>query len=159
MLELKQRLSFKVAEIGINLLGSPNKHLSNSQLLRWEQDGKIVMKINGSKAGIWHDFSTGDGGDLFTLVQREKKCDFVEAKKYLQDMFAMSIHKSKNLAANLAVNKNQQIKTTTEQDAEIVKIKKAEILYEKSDTLKYVMPNHVVKRYLSEHRGIKEVLT
>ncbi len=38
-LELKQRLSFKTAEIGINLLGSPNKHLSNSQVFtvgtRW----------------------------------------------------------------------------------------------------------------------------
>ena len=54
--ELKQRLSFKAAEIGINLLGSPNKHLSNSQLLRWDKDGKIAMKINGNKAGIWHDF-------------------------------------------------------------------------------------------------------
>ncbi len=158
-LELKQKLSFKAAEIGVNLLGSPNKHLSNSQLLRWEKDGKIAMKINGNKAGIWHDFSTGDGGDLFTLVQREKNCDFVEAKKYLQDMVAMSTNESKDIAVNLAANKNQPIKTPTKQDDEIVKIKKAEILYEKSDALKYVMPNHVVKRYLSEHRGIKAVLT
>ncbi|KJV77709.1 conjugal transfer TraA domain protein [Rickettsia hoogstraalii str. RCCE3] len=36
-LELKQKLSFKAEEIGRNLLGSPNKHLSNSQLLRWEK--------------------------------------------------------------------------------------------------------------------------
>ncbi|KJW03296.1 putative conjugal transfer protein TraA [Rickettsia endosymbiont of Ixodes pacificus] len=117
------------------------------------------MKINGSKAGIWHDFSTGDGGDLFTLVQREKNCDFIEAKKYLQDMVGMSTNKSKDIAVNLAVNKNQQIKTQTEQDDEIVKIKRAKILYEKSDSLKYIMPDHVAKRYLSEYRGIKEVLT
>ncbi|MFP3034766.1 MAG: conjugal transfer protein TraA, partial [Candidatus Tisiphia sp.] len=108
----------------------------------------------------WHDFSTGEGGDLFTLVQREKNCDFVEAKKYLQDMVGISsTNKSKDIAVNLAANKNQQIKTPTEQNDEIVKIKKAAILYEKSDSLKDVMPNHVVKRYLSEHRGIKEVLT
>ncbi len=30
--ELKQRLSFKAEEIGRNLLDSPNKHLSNSQV-------------------------------------------------------------------------------------------------------------------------------
>ncbi|WP_040255710.1 MobA/MobL family protein [Rickettsia hoogstraalii] len=153
-LELKQKLSFKAEEIGRSLLGSPNKHLSNSQLLRWEKDGKIVMKIHGSKAGIWYDFSKGEGGDLFTLVQREKNCDFVEAKKYLQNMVGVSTN-SKDLAAN----KNQQIKTQTEQEAETVKIKRAIGLYEKSDSVKYVMPNNVAKRYLSEHRGIKEVLT
>ncbi|HJD59025.1 MAG TPA: toprim domain-containing protein, partial [Rickettsia endosymbiont of Ceroptres masudai] len=117
------------------------------------------MKINGNKAGIWHDFSTGEGGDLFTLVQREKNYDFVEAKKYLQDMVGSSTNKSKDIAVNSAANKNQPIKTQTEQESEIVKIKKAAILYEKSDALKYAMPDHVAKRYLSEHRGIKEVLT
>ncbi len=157
-LELKQKLSFKAEEIGRSLLGSPNKHLSNSQLLRWEKDGKIAMKIGGSKAGIWHDFSIGEGGDLFTLVQREKNCDFVEAKKYLQNMVGVSTN-SKDLAVNLAANKNQQIKTQTEQEAETVKIKRAIGLYEKSDSVKYVMPNNVAKRYLSEHRRIKEVLT
>ncbi|KJV78084.1 toprim domain protein [Rickettsia hoogstraalii str. RCCE3] len=158
-LELKQKLSFKAEEIGRNLLGSPNKHLSNSQLLRWEKNGKIAMKIGGSKAGIWYDFSKGEGGDLFTLVQREKNCDFVEAKKYLQDMVGMSTNGGKDLAANLAADKNQQIKTQTEQYDEIAKIKRAIRLYEKSDSIKYVMPNNVAKRYLSEHRGIKEILT
>ncbi len=157
-LELKQKLSFKAEEIGRSLLGNPNKHLSNSQLLRWEKDGKIAMKINGSKAGIWYDFSKGEGGDLFTLVQRKRNCDFVEAKKYLQNMVGVSTN-SKYLAVNLAANKNQQIKTQTEQEAEIVKINRAISLYEKSDSIKYVMPNNVAKRYLSEHRGIKEVLT
>ncbi len=81
------------------------------------------MKINGSKAGIWHDFSTGEGGDLFTLVQREKNCDFVEAKKYLQVMVGSSTNKSKDIEVNLPVNKNQPIKTQTEQESEIVKTK------------------------------------
>ncbi|EER22343.1 AAA family ATPase [Rickettsia endosymbiont of Ixodes scapularis] len=159
-LELKQKLSFKAEEIGRNLLGSPNKHLSNSQLLRWEKDGKIAMKIGGSKAGIWYDFSKDEGGDLFTLVQREKNCDFVEAKKYLQNMVGMSTN-SKDLVTNLKLNKNKQVKTNDqkEQYDEIAKIKRAIGLYEKSDSVKYVMPNNVAKRYLSEHRGIKEVLT
>ncbi len=96
------------------------------------------MKINGSKAGRWYDFSKGEGGDLFTLVQREKNCDFIEAKKYLQNMVGVSTNVGKDLAANLAANKNQQIKTPTGQDDEIVKIKRAIGLYEKSDSLKYV---------------------
>lgn len=159
-LELKQKLSFKAAEIGQSLLGSPNKHLSNSQLLRWEKNGKIAMKIGGSKAGIWYDFSKDEGGDLFTLVQREKNCDFVEAKKYLQNMVGMSTN-IKDLVTNLKLNKNKQVKINDqkEQEAEIAKIKRAIGLYEKSNSIKYVMQNNVAKRYLSEHHGIKEVLT
>ncbi|WP_410528047.1 toprim domain-containing protein [Rickettsia tamurae] len=249
--ELKQRLSFKAEEIGRNLLGSPNKHLSNSQLLRWEKDGKIAMKINGSKVGIWYDFSKEEGGDLFTLVQREtqlnkidnrlssinfktleelvaiqdqenkspniidkvgnwfkgvvedikdrlhsndnyyhlrvkleppakvaeilgststnlatshkvqeeQNCDFVEAKKYLQDMVSISTKVDEALAVNLSTNKKRQIKTQTEQESEMAKIKRAEILYEKSDSIKYSMPNNVATRYLSEHRGIEKILT
>jgi|GEM_PF-5259193 len=157
-LELKQRLSLKAEEIGRNLLGSPNKHLSNSQLLRWEVDGRVAMKINGSKAGIWYDFSKSEGGDLFTLVQREKNCDFVEAKKYLQDMVGMS--NSKDLPTNLTVNKNKQVKTNDqkEQDAEITKIKKAEMLYEKSNSVLYSLRNDPARTYLTKHRGITKVL-
>ncbi len=105
---------FKAEEIGRNLLGSPNKHLSNSQVLRWEKDGKIVMRIGGSKAGRWYDFSKGEGGDLFTLVQREKNCDFVEAKKYLQDMVGIS-NNSKLLEDKIKEQFDQKVKNQDQQ--------------------------------------------
>ncbi|ABV84883.1 AAA family ATPase [Rickettsia massiliae] len=159
-LELKQRLSFKAEEIGRNLLGSPNKHLSNSQVLRWEKDGKIVMRIGGSKAGRWYDFSKGEGGDLFTLVQREKNCDFVEAKKYLQNMVGVS-NNSKLLEDKIKEQFDQKVKNQDQQAkyTEISKIKRAISLYEKSDSIIYMTPNNIAKRYLSEHRGIKKILT
>ncbi|WP_341788960.1 AAA family ATPase [Rickettsia endosymbiont of Lasioglossum villosulum] len=158
--ELKQLLSFKAEEIGRNLLGSPNKHLSNSQVLRWEKDGKIVMRIGGSKAGRWYDFSKGEGGDLFTLVQREKNCDFVEAKKYLQDMVGVS-NNSKLLEDKIKEQFDQKVKNQDQQAkyAEISKIKRAEELYEKSDSIIYMTPNNIAKKYLLEHRGIKKILT
>ncbi len=156
-LELKQRLSFKAEEIGRNLLGSPNKHLSNSQVLRWEKDGKIVMRIGGSKAGRWYDFSKGEGGDLFTLVQREKNCDFVEAKKYLQDMVGIS-NNSKLLEDKIKEQFDQKVKNQDQQAkyAEISKIKRAEELYEKSDSIIYMTPNNIAKKYLLEHQCCKE---
>src|SRR5210317_2085277 len=27
----------------------------------------LVVEMNGSKAGLWHDFATGDGGDILDL--------------------------------------------------------------------------------------------
>ncbi len=142
------------------MLGSPNKYLSNSQVLRWEKDGKIVMRIGGSKAGRWYDFSKGEGGDLFTLVQREKNCDFVEAKKYLQDMVGIS-NNSKLLEDKIKEQFDQKVKNQDQQAkyAEISKIKRAEELYEKSDSIIYMTPNNIAKKYLLEHRGIKKILT
>ncbi|KJW03826.1 toprim domain protein [Rickettsia argasii T170-B] len=118
------------------------------------------MKINGSKAGIWYDFSKGEGGDLFTLVQREKNCDFVEAKKYLQDMVGIS-NNSKLLEDKIKEQFDQKVKNQDQQAkyAEISKIKRAEELYEKSDSIIYMTPNNIAKKYLLEHRGIKKILT
>ncbi|MFQ3887707.1 MAG: toprim domain-containing protein, partial [Rickettsia conorii subsp. raoultii] len=122
--------------------------------------GKIVMRIGGSKAGRWYDFSKGEGGDLFTLVQREKNCDFVEAKKYLQDMVGIS-NNSKLLEDKIREQFDQKVKNQDQQAkyAEISKIKRAEELYEKSDSIIYTTPNNIAKKYLLEHRGIKKILT
>jgi Ti-type conjugative transfer relaxase TraA len=114
-LKLKQLLSFKAEDIAHSLLGRPNELLSNNYILRWEKDGKIAMKIKGSKAGIWYDFSKGEGGDLFTLVQRERKCNFVEAKKYLQEMVGMATVNKQDMLADLVSDKSYRQDKTQNQ--------------------------------------------
>ncbi|CAK6517816.1 MAG: hypothetical protein IRF12RH_07285 [Rickettsia helvetica] len=81
----------------------------------------------------WYDFSKGEGGDLFTLVQREKNCDFIEAKKYLQDMVGIS-NNSKLLEDKIKEQFDQKVKNQDQQAkyAEISKIKRA---YMKNQTL------------------------
>ncbi|MCC8399436.1 MAG: toprim domain-containing protein [Rickettsia endosymbiont of Platyusa sonomae] len=160
MTNLKQQLLLRAAEIGVSLLGEPNKHLSSRDTLRWEKDGKITMKIVGNKAGTWYDFSEGKGGDLFALVQKKKNCNFVQAKEYLQDMIGIP---NKDKAA-LDIELDKFYKHTIEQeqkakDVEFAKLKFVQSQYENSATVKYSIPEHVARTYLSEHRGIKTVLT
>ncbi len=160
-LKLKQLLSFKAEDIAHSLLGRPNELLSNNYILRWEKDGKIAMKIKGGKAGIWYDFSKGEGGDLFTLVQRERKCNFVETKKYLQEMVGMPTVNKQDMLADLVADKSyRQDKTQNqqEQDKEAAKIKRAEGLHEKSSSILHSTNNNVARQYLGKHRGIKAVL-
>ncbi len=119
------------------------------------------MKIKGSKAGIWYDFSKDEGGDLFTLVQRERKCNFVQAKKYLQEIVGMSTVHKQDLLVDLATDKSyRQTKTQNqqEQDKEAAKIKQAEGLYEKSSSVLHSTNNNVARQYLGKHRGIKIIL-
>lgn len=62
--ELRHMLKFKVESIAGDLLGEPNKRLSNGRELRYGEHGKIAVRIRGEKAGMWHDFSNDKGGRL-----------------------------------------------------------------------------------------------
>ena len=42
------------------------------------------MKISGDRMGHWYDFASGKGGDIFSLVQEKKGCDFKGAIEYLR---------------------------------------------------------------------------
>jgi hypothetical protein len=37
------------------------------------------------KTGRWHDFATGDGGDVLELVRTVRKCSFPDAVRWLSD--------------------------------------------------------------------------
>ncbi|KJV70415.1 conjugal transfer TraA domain protein, partial [Orientia tsutsugamushi str. UT76] len=80
-------------------------------------------------AGKWYDFSTGQKGDLLSLVQRERVCSFFEAKEYLKSMVGMSNISNgirvrlrltilNNTLNNLKVLKSQKFKTCMNDQAE-----------------------------------------
>lgn len=81
---LKSEVKFKAEEIARDILGSPNKRLSNAKTLRFGENGKIAVRISGDASGQWYDFSASKGGDLFHVVQEYKNCDFKEASEYLR---------------------------------------------------------------------------
>lgn len=83
---LKSEVKFKAEEIAQDILGIPNKRLSNSKTLRFGESGKIAVRINGEASGQWYDFSSSKGGDLFTLVEEYRNCNFKEASDYLRSI-------------------------------------------------------------------------
>ena len=43
----------------------------------------LKITITGDKKGLWHDFATGENGDMFHLTQANQHIDFPEALKFV----------------------------------------------------------------------------
>lgn len=69
--EVREGLLCSIQALVAELLGPPNKHLSNAREWRWGNKGALAIAMSGRKAGLWHDHATDEGGDLFDLIRRE----------------------------------------------------------------------------------------
>jgi len=49
----------------------------------------LGIHLSGDKAGVWQDFATGEGGDLLTLWQAVRGCDFKQALQEAADYLGM----------------------------------------------------------------------
>jgi putative DNA primase/helicase len=74
---LRVALRARAAEVAERLLGPPT--FRGRSELRWGRKGSFALRIAGPKAGLWHDYESGTGGDLLALVMRERRCDFPAA--------------------------------------------------------------------------------
>ncbi|WP_371220086.1 toprim domain-containing protein [Orientia tsutsugamushi] len=151
--KLRDAIAYRAETIACDLLGDPNKRLSTYGKIRWGDTGKIQVTTEGKYAGKWYDFSTGQKGDLLSLVQRERVCSFFEAKEYLKTILGMP---------NVRQQYQRRPKTDDSQQytkqSESVKIAKVQNLYELSSKIHgYEIDKNphaeVVNKYL-ENRGI-----
>ncbi len=55
-------LNDRIADLAVELLGPPNRALSNAQQLRFGTKGSIAVEIAGKDAGRWYDHEAGTGG-------------------------------------------------------------------------------------------------
>ena len=152
--QLRNEVRFRAERIARDLLGSPNKNLSNRRELRFGKSGKMVVRISGEKAGTWYDFSESKGGDLFALVEHKRGGTFKECADYLRASVGLS--SSSNLYLVYSNETNDKYvdyhKENAEEKAiEARKIKYANSLYEKA---KEIGNRSIARAYLSEVRGI-----
>jgi hypothetical protein len=56
----------------------------------WRNGDGYSVSVDSTR-GLWHDFVTGDGGDIFTLVQTVRGCDFREALEWLADFAGIDL--------------------------------------------------------------------
>ena len=154
--ELRNHLRFKSEIVARDLLGEPNKRLSNGRELRYGEHGKIAVRISGEKAGMWHDFSSDKGGDLFDLVQHVRGGEFKTAAEYLRGVVGMESTGNLRLVYDHNHNNSNQY-------IDHLKAKKLEEKIEQqkvkvtSDLLlraKEINHKNVAYRYLREVRNI-----
>lgn len=152
--ELRHMLKFKVESIAGDLLGEPNKRLSNGRELRYGEHGKIAVRIKGEKAGMWHDFSSDKGGDLFSLVTHVRGGNFKTAAEYLRGVIGME--NTGNL--QLVHDHNSSDKYASYQKAKKFEEKlgkqKLKVTSNLQVRAKEINHNNVAYRYLREERNI-----
>ena len=152
--ELRHMLKFKVESIAGDLLGEPNKRLSNGRELRYGEHGKIAVRIRGEKAGMWHDFSNDKGGDLFSLVTHVRGGNFKTAAEYLRGVIGME--NTGNL--QLVYDHNSSNKYASYQKAkkfeEKLEKQKLKVISNLQVRAKEINHHNVAYRYLREERNI-----
>ena len=155
-IELRHNIKFKAEFITKDLLGEPNRKLSNGKELRYGEHGKLAIRITGEKAGTWYDFSESKGGDMFSLVQHTKSSDFKEAAEYLRSSVGMASSARPNLQLvydhESRDNFTDAHKAKKAQEAEDrQKIKYTNDLHARS---KEINSKNVAHRYLTSERAI-----
>ncbi|MEA0971258.1 putative conjugal transfer protein TraH [Candidatus Megaera venefica] len=153
-IKLRQEVNISAERIARDLLGEPNKHLSNGTNLRFGSGGSFIVKITGEKRGTWYDFKEGKGGDLFDLVQEKQNCDFKEAANYLRGIVGISGSSVLKLVYDHE-SKDRYVdhykQATSSSSIEDAKVKKAENLYSRAKVIEH---NSTAYKYLANARGI-----
>ncbi|MBX9703478.1 MAG: toprim domain-containing protein [Silvanigrellaceae bacterium] len=74
-------LNSKAEAFVTSLMGAPDR-FENGQLRYGSNKGSLIVTVNGNKQGLWFDHQTGEGGNLFQLIQKHENCGFKEALDY-----------------------------------------------------------------------------
>lgn len=91
--ELAQKLADNADRVAMELL--PNGKREGNEWRCGSVDGQegksLGVHLTGTKAGVWADFSAGDGGDLLDLWQAVRGCGLVEAMEQAGKFLGISV--------------------------------------------------------------------
>lgn len=85
--ELRLLARERARDVAVALLGPPNAAVSTRATRRFGRKGaSLAVEVEGPKRGMWFDHATGEGGDMFGLIQHERRCDFRAAADWLRGL-------------------------------------------------------------------------
>ena len=145
--DIEIRLANQVETIAEHLLGQRNQKASSGHEWRYGKKGSMSIKLNGEHRGKWHNFETGEGGNLLSLIQQELGLDFKDALRYGANL----VGGGRIEAVSRTATQKVDIKTP-DQKAEW-KLKEIERIYSESTAVEGTL----AERYLKEHRAISKV--
>lgn len=137
--DLRHRLPFHAKEVALATLGKPGS--ATSREWRWGRKGSLALSIAGPKTGLWRDHESGEGGDLFALIERCRGADFVAAAAFAADIVGGAAIKPAN-------NKPASQKTPDQYERD--QHRKASSLWLQGRPI----VGSIAERYLREARGI-----
>jgi hypothetical protein len=86
--KLRAEVRAQADRVAIALLGDRCVHIGAE--LRFGRKGSVSVVIAGSKQATWYDHQSREGGDLFDLIQREHRCDFIPACEIAAEILAQT---------------------------------------------------------------------
>ena len=141
--EVINKLHSNIINYATNWLGKPEK--TTNQEARWGKKGSLVVKLQGSQAGYWHDFERGVGGkNLLSLYIDKFNCDFKTAMHNLTTQLGLDTDQ---------LFKREQPKAACTVKANLIdpkKIKFAQKIYNQGVPI----AGTLAQKYLKEARGI-----
>ncbi len=144
--DIESRLKEQAETVVEHLLGQRNQHASSGTDWRYGKKGSLSVKVGGERAGQWHHFETGEGGNLLSLIQQELKLDFKEALRYGANLVGggrfVSVPHTTSQSSSLPKKSEKQ--KDQWKDQEVQRYFKEALPIEGS----------LAERYLTEHRGI-----
>lgn len=140
--ELLKSLNSQAEHLVKHLLGEPNPHFSKKNEYRYGNKGSFAVNLS---SGLWHSFETGEGGNLFTLIQQEK------GLSNFKDVLDFSIDFTRYQPSYIPKPKasNSEKKEIKNEGLRDTAIK----LYNKSKPIK----GSLVEKYLNVHRSLYQV--
>ncbi|HAT7956507.1 TPA: conjugative transfer relaxase/helicase TraI [Legionella pneumophila] len=123
-----------------SLLGEPNHRLSTQSEYRYGAKGSLKIDLD---SGLWHHFETGESGNLFHLIEREKGLSCFKETLEHAAQYIRYIPKYECKAA-------QKLSEKKEISAKEGKRHLAQTLFQKSQPIK----GTIAEKYLIIHRGL-----
>ncbi len=147
---LNAHLERNILGYAINWLGDPSK--KNAKEARWGSKGSLCVNLTGTKAGLWKNHETGEGGKgLISLYMAIHNVDFKTALKEVADKAGLGNREFIDLDYKPKVRERD---LKAEQALLNKRIHYARQQYEKTLPLKGTL----AEKYLREFRGITGAL-
>ncbi len=150
---LKQKLNQDPLRFASQILGAPvtrTPSYANFAMGKDKSKGNLTLDINGSRAGLWCDHRTGEGGDLVSLYAKQTGLNYIEAtKKLFIERNIVELPNPSITKTQLAAQKLQQQK---DELARNKSIKQATQLYNSAKPIEGTL----AEKYLKNVREIKD---
>lgn len=142
------------------LLGEP-KATEAGQYRYGSHHGSLIITLNGDKRGLWHDFQTGEGGNLFKLIAQQHGLD---VKSDFRAVLQASLHLLDTSEADLTARDSRTPKGQTLKAQKNQNPKSESLTPQQQKSLRYArqlaresqsLHNTLAERYLRERRHIR----
>src|SRR3954467_15971252 len=85
--QIREGLRRSAGDLASRLIGTPGRRAGND--LRFGDHGKLRVTVAGRMIGRWHDYGSGNHGDMLKLIREYQGIGFVAALDYARSYLGM----------------------------------------------------------------------